>query len=98
MTQIWEELMETFGRHHPSRPPPRRHHHPHPHPHAPPFPVRRRSLTLHIHYRRNHQMSTVSLTWDLPVARTDGSALSPDEISSIDVFDTTSATPDVPIG
>lgn len=32
-------------------------------------------------------MSTVLLTWEIPVARTDGTALSPDEIASIDVFD-----------
>lgn len=43
-------------------------------------------------------MSKVALSWDLPTARTDGSALSPDEIASIDIFDTTSPTPLVPIG
>ena len=32
-------------------------------------------------------MSTVTLTWDIPVARTDGTPLNPDEIASIDVFD-----------
>lgn len=32
-------------------------------------------------------MSTVTLTWDIPIARTDGTPLGPDEIASIDVFD-----------
>lgn len=32
-------------------------------------------------------MSTVTLTWDDPIARTDGTPLSPDEIASIAVLD-----------
>lgn len=32
-------------------------------------------------------MSTVTLTWDIPVARSDGTPLAPDEIASIDVLD-----------
>ena len=32
-------------------------------------------------------MSTVTLTWDIPTTRTDGTPLGPDEIASIDVFD-----------
>lgn len=32
-------------------------------------------------------MSRAALAWILPSTRTDGSALSPDEISSVDVFD-----------
>lgn len=43
-------------------------------------------------------MSKVALTWDLPTARSDDTPLSPDDIESIDVFDTLSATPLVPIG
>lgn len=42
-------------------------------------------------------MSTATLTWTLPTARTDGVALSPDEIASVSIFDSASATPDVPI-
>lgn len=43
-------------------------------------------------------MSTAVITWDLPVTRTDGSALAPSDIAGVDVFDMASATPAVAIG
>lgn len=43
-------------------------------------------------------MATETLTWALPTTRTDGAAISPDEIAGTSVFDTTSPTPDVAIG
>lgn len=73
--------------------------HHHPHSKAPPRAAHIRRLDLHIHYsRRNHHMATVTLTWTLPTTRTDGAPLTPDQIASVDVFDTASATPTAPIG
>lgn len=43
-------------------------------------------------------MTTATLTWTVPTARTDGTALLPTEIVSIDVFDSGSTTPAVAIG
>lgn len=43
-------------------------------------------------------MSTATINWVLPTARTDGSALLPADIISVDVFDMSSATPTVAIG
>lgn len=43
-------------------------------------------------------MSTVTLTIVLPTARTDGTAISPDQIAKIEIFDSASPTPLVPIG
>lgn len=63
------------------------HHHPHPRPLAPPFSVRLRHLRLDTSFHRSRTVSTVTLTWEIPVARTDGTPLGPDEIASIDVFD-----------
>lgn len=40
-------------------------------------------------------MSTATLTWTPPVNRTDGTPISPDAIALTDIFDSTSATPDV---
>jgi hypothetical protein len=42
---------------------------------------------LHHHRKGNLQMSTVSLSWENPTTRTDGTSLSPDEIASIDISD-----------
>lgn len=89
MSKIWDELMDTFGRgpigH---RAPP---HHRHPRPKAPPNPAFIRKAILEIRYRQHphriHTMSTASLTFTLPTTRTDESALSPDEVASVDVFD-----------
>lgn len=43
-------------------------------------------------------MSTATINITLPTNRTDGAVLGVDEIAGSDVFDSTSATPDVPIG
>ena len=43
--------------------------------------------------RKGKVMSTASLMWVLPTTRTDGSALSPSEIQSVDIFDTDTTTP-----
>ena len=43
-------------------------------------------------------MATATLTWTNPTTRTDGTAFTPDMIMEIDVFDSTSPTPGVPIG
>lgn len=42
-------------------------------------------------------MTIVTLNWTLPTTRTDGSPLAPTDIASIDVFDSASPTPTVPI-
>jgi hypothetical protein len=72
----------------------RRHHHHH-HKSDAPFI---RHLQLNIHYSRSHTVSTASLTWTAPTTRTDGSALTPAEIASTDIFDSASSTPALPIG
>ena len=43
-------------------------------------------------------MSTATLTWTNPTTRVDGVALAPNEIVSVDVFDSGSSTPSVAIG
>lgn len=43
-------------------------------------------------------MSIATLTWSNPTARVDGVALAPNEIVSVDVFDSGSATPTTAIG
>ena len=42
-------------------------------------------------------MATATLTWTPPTARTDGTQLSPDEIASVEVFDTAATDPTQPI-
>ena len=42
-------------------------------------------------------MSTATITIALPTQRTDGTALTPDQIASIAIFDSASATPATPI-
>jgi hypothetical protein len=42
-------------------------------------------------------MATATLNWTAPVARTDGTAMTPDQIAGSDIFDTASPTPTVPI-
>lgn len=74
-------------------------HRHHPQSKARPHKPHIRRLDLHIHYsRRNHHMATATITIVLPTARTDGTALTPDQIGSTAIFDSTSATPTVPIG
>jgi hypothetical protein len=43
-------------------------------------------------------MSTVTLQIQLPTARTDGSAITPDQIAGTDIFDTAAINPAVAIG
>jgi hypothetical protein len=43
-------------------------------------------------------MSTATLNWTVPNTRIDGSPLAASDIASIDIFDSTSSTPSVPIG
>ena len=43
-------------------------------------------------------MATATLTWTVPTTRTDGSALTPDMIASIDIFDSAAPDSSVPIG
>lgn len=43
-------------------------------------------------------MSRALLNWIDPVARTDGTALPPEEIASTDIFDSNALDPSVPIG
>lgn len=78
-----------------------RHHRPPPHSNAPPVATFIRRLDLHIHYfnllGEIIEMATASLTWTVPATRTDGSALPPDQIASIAIFDTAAANPTVPI-
>jgi hypothetical protein len=76
-----------------------RHHHPPSS--APPQPAFIRKLDLLIRYHKGlPAMSTVTLTWTPPTTRTDGVALSPDEIAGADIFDTASlpAPGPTPIG
>ena len=83
--------------HHTGDCPPRggKHHRPS---QASPFPPRLMRINLHIHYHPETIVSKAQLSFIDPIARTDGTALSPDEIASIDIFDSASATPDVAIG
>jgi hypothetical protein len=54
---------------------------------------------LYIHYHEDDSiMSKAQLTFTDPIARTDGTALPPDQIASIDIFDNASVTPATPIG
>lgn len=43
-------------------------------------------------------MSTATLSWTNPIARTDGTPLSPDEIASVDVLDAVDGAPAEVIG
>ena len=43
-------------------------------------------------------MSTATLTWTVPVTRTDASVLAPGDVAFIDVYDDASTTPAIPIG
>ena len=43
-------------------------------------------------------MSTATLTWVLPTTRTDGSALAPSEIASVEIFDAVNGAAAVEIG
>lgn len=43
-------------------------------------------------------MATATLSWTNPTSRTDGVALSPDEIASVDIFDSAETDPTQPIG
>jgi len=42
-------------------------------------------------------MSTATLTWTLPTTRVDNTPLAPGDIAQVDIYDTSSPTPDVPI-
>lgn len=64
----------------------------HSHSHAAPFAAIITDVFLHVRFHRHthhgdHTVSTVTLKGTTPVARTDGSALAPTDIASIDIFD-----------
>lgn len=43
-------------------------------------------------------MATATLKWTNPTTRTDGTALAPTDIASVDIFDSASSNPAIPIG
>lgn len=61
---------------------------------APPAAVRDLSGAVH----RSNNMATVTLKWTDPTVRTDGVALAPGELVSLDIFDTAAPNPDILIG
>jgi len=74
------------------------HYRPPPSSGAAPKPAFIRRSDLRTQYARLHDgsihaVSTATLKWTNPTTRTDGSALSPAEIASVDIFDTDMTTP-----
>jgi hypothetical protein len=66
-----------------------------------PRPPRHVRAIHHTHHHRHHHhrsntVSTATITWALPTARTDGTPLSPSELASFAIFD--SASPGAAIG